>query len=118
MGNEPWSLDEALQGPNALSWNDALKYKINQLEKLHTWSIIYRPTNKPVIPYTEVLWKKMNANDEVVSRCVQVIAGGHKQMYGVNYMESMCFDWEIHQVDVKSAYLNAKLNEKVYMIPP
>jgi hypothetical protein len=27
-------------------------------------------------------------------------------------------DWEIHQVDVKSAYLNVKLNEEVYMIPP
>jgi hypothetical protein len=56
-------------------------------------------------------------------------------MYGVNYMETFSsaakmpsirviltmatqLDWEIHQVDVKSAYLNAKLNEEVYMIPP
>ena len=27
-------------------------------------------------------------------------------------------DWEIHQVDVKSAYLNAPLEEEVYMVPP
>jgi hypothetical protein len=40
MGNEPWLLDEALRGPNAQSWNDALKYEINQLKKLHTWSIV------------------------------------------------------------------------------
>jgi hypothetical protein len=56
-------------------------------------------------------------------------------MYGVNYMETFSsaakmpslrvilamaaqLDWEIHQVDMKSAYLNAKLNEEVYMIPP
>jgi hypothetical protein len=27
-------------------------------------------------------------------------------------------DWEIHQVDVKSAYLYAKLDKVVYMRPP
>jgi hypothetical protein len=69
MVNEPWSLDKVLQGPNAQSWNDALKYEINQLKKLHTWSIIDRPTNKPVIPCTEVLQEKTNT-DEVVSQCV------------------------------------------------
>jgi hypothetical protein len=46
MGNEPWSLDEVLQGPNAQSWNNAVKYEINQLKKLHTWSIIDQPTNQ------------------------------------------------------------------------
>jgi hypothetical protein len=27
-------------------------------------------------------------------------------------------DWEIHQIDIKSAYLNAPLDEVVYMHPP
>ena len=27
-------------------------------------------------------------------------------------------DWEMHQVDVKSAYLNVPLNEEVYLFPP
>jgi hypothetical protein len=26
--------------------------------------------------------------------------------------------WEIHQIDVKNMYLNAELNEDVYMRPP
>ena len=30
----------------------------------------------------------------------------------------MVQDWEIHHVDIKSAYLNAPLKEKVYMKPP
>jgi hypothetical protein len=77
----------------------------------------------------------MNADDEVISQHIQVIAGGHKKMYGVNYMETFSsvakmpslqvilamaaqLDWELHQVDVKSVYLNAKLSKEVYMIPP
>jgi len=27
-------------------------------------------------------------------------------------------DWELHQVDIKSAYLNAELKEEVYMVAP
>ena len=27
-------------------------------------------------------------------------------------------DWEMHQVNVKSTYLNAPLDEEVYMLPP
>ena len=27
-------------------------------------------------------------------------------------------DWEIHQVDIKSAHLNVPLEEEVYMVPP
>jgi hypothetical protein len=56
-------------------------------------------------------------------------------MYVVNYTETFLsvakmpslqvilamdaqLDWEIYEVDVKSAYLNAKLNKEVYMISP
>lgn len=28
------------------------------------------------------------------------------------------YDWEIHQMDVKSAFLNGELDEKIYMQPP
>ena len=61
-----------------------------------------------------------------------IVAGGHKQIEGINYTEtfsaaaklpSVCvvlakaamLDWEIHHVDIKSAYLNAPLKETVYM---
>ena len=66
---------------------------------------------------------------------VHIIAGGHKQVEGVNYTETFAaatklplvrvilanvarLDWEIHHVDVKSAYLNAPLKERVYMKIP
>ena len=62
------------------------------------------------------------------------MAGGHRQTYGVNYSKTFATaakmlsihvvlgnaaqqDWEIHQVDVKSAYLNAPLEEEVYIVP-
>ena len=61
--------------------------------------------------------------------------GGHKQKKGVNFdktfslaakMPTVCVmlvdtvqhNWEIHQIDIKSAYLNAPLDKVVYMHPP
>ena len=63
------------------------------------------------------------------------MAGSYIQTYRVDYeetfataakMPSICVvlgnatqqDWEIHQVDVKSMYLNVPLEEEVYMVPP
>jgi hypothetical protein len=34
MGTELASIDEALNGPDADAWKQALEYKINQLQKL------------------------------------------------------------------------------------
>ena len=65
---------------------------------------------------------------------VWIVAGGHKQIAGKSYNETFTAvvkvpliqvilgnavvqDWEIHHVDIKSAYLHALLKEKVYMIP-
>ena len=61
--------------------------------------------------------------------------GGHKQTFGVDYTETLAAaakmllvhvllanvaqqDWEMHQVDVKSAYLNAMLEDDIYMVAP
>ena len=64
-----------------------------------------------------------------------LIAQGFMQTYGIDYDEtftpvakfaSTCIvlalaaihNWEVHQIDVKNAYLNAELTKKVYMAQP
>ena len=87
------------------------------------------------IPCSEVLKVKRGPNGEIQSYHVQIVAGGHRQVEGVNYSETfsaaakmptVCAvlanaaeqDWEIEHVDVKSAYLNALLKETMYMKAP
>ena len=62
---------------------------------------------------------------------VRIVAGGHKLISGKSYDETFAAavkapsiqvilgnavvqDWEIHHIDIKSAYLNAPLKERVY----
>lgn len=107
-------------------------YEIDQLEKLSTWVIVDLPNGAPVIPCTEVLKEKWGPDGEIESYCIRIVAGGHRQVGGINYIETfsaaekmpsvwvvlanaMEHNWEIHHVDIKSAYLNALLQETVYM---
>ena len=66
---------------------------------------------------------------------MHIVAGGHRQVEGVNYSKTFSStakmptvqvvlvnaatqDWEIEHVDVKSAYLNTTLKEMIYMKLP
>ena len=129
------SLDRALWSPNAKEWQTALEYEIGQLKKLQTWAIEDLPKGHNAIPCNEVLKIKRGPNGKVQSYRVRIVAGGHRQVEGLNYTETfsaaakmptVCIvlanaveqDREIEHVDVKSAYLNALLKETIYMKPP
>ena len=135
LSSEPGSLNEALRGPDAKEWQTTLEYEINQLEKFGTWVVEDLPKGHIAIPCSEVLKIKRGPNGEIQSYRVRIVAGGHRQVEGVNYSETFSAaakmptvravlanaaqqDWEIEQVDVKSAYLNLPLKETVYMKAP
>jgi hypothetical protein len=134
-GEEPKSLKEALETPNAKEWQAAHDYEIAQLEKLKTWRVVELPKGATAIPSSEVFHEKRGPSGDVETYRARIVAGGHKQVYNVNYTETFAAaakmpsirtilayaaqeDWEIHQIDIKSAYLNAPLKEKVYMKAP
>ena len=93
------------------------------------------PKGQSAIPCSEVLKIKRGPDGEIKSYRVRIVAGGHRQVEGVNYTETFSsadkiptvhlvlantakLNWEIEHVDIKSAYLNAPLKEMVYMCPP
>ena len=135
LNSEPATIDEALRGPDAQQWREALDYEINQLEKMGTWVIEDLPAGHSAIPCTEVLKIKRGPDGEIQKYRVRIVAGGHRQVEGINYTETFSAaakmptirvvlanaaeqDWEIEHVDVKSAYLNAPLEEVIYMKAP
>jgi Reverse transcriptase (RNA-dependent DNA polymerase) len=135
MNSEPKSLDEALRGPKAKEWQTALEYEINQLEKLGTWVVEELPKGHTAIPCSEVLKIKRGPDGEIKSYRVRIVAGGHRQIEGINYTETFSSaakmptvravlanaaeqNWEIEHINIKSAYLSAPLKETIFMHPP
>ena len=88
IGLDPKTLDEALCGPDAKHWQEALEYEIGQLEKLETWDVVDLPQGHTAIPCSEVIKVKHGPNGKTLSYWVRIIAGGHRQVKGINYTET------------------------------
>ena len=122
LGTQPKSLNDVLSRPCAKEWKTALDYEISQLEKPRTWVIEDLLKGQNMILCSAVLKQICGPDGKITSYQVQIVAGGCRQVEGVNYSEMFSAanmptvqvvpantamqDWEIEHIDIKSAYLN------------
>ena len=133
--SEPRSFKEAMDGPQAAEWKKAGDSEINSLLKAGTYTLVPRPSHRNVIGNKMVLKIKRGKDGSIVKHKARLVAKGFLQRYGVDYDETYApvarypsirallalaahHDWELHQMDVKSAYLNGDLEEEIYMAQP
>jgi hypothetical protein len=133
--NEPKMLDQVLRSADGPEWAKAHDYSIRQLEKMGVWEIVDLPEGEKAIPHSEIFQDKCGPDGEIEVRRVRIVTGGHKQIKGIDYGETFSAtakmplvqvvlanaaiqDWEIHHVNIKSAYLNVNMDHIVYMKPP
>ena len=63
---DPKTFDKALHGPNAKEWQEALDYKINQLQKLGTWVMEDLTAGQTAIPCSKVVRVKRGPDGKVL----------------------------------------------------
>ena len=136
MGDEddPKSVGQALARPESKEWSKAMDVEINQLERLKTWKIVHPPPGANVINSGFVFRQKRDANGQIETYKARFIGKGYGQEYGIDHFKTFApsvkmtslrvvlsyaaqEDWEIHQIDIKSAYLNATITETIYVKP-
>ena len=134
-GLEPRNVEEARQRPDWPSWDATIKDELARMHKLKTWTLIDRPPDANVVGSKWVFKLKRGASGEIVKYKAHLIAQGFTQVPGLDYGDTFAlvaklttirillaltarFDWEIHQMDVKNAFLNGDLKEVIYMKQP
>jgi hypothetical protein len=132
---DPKTFAEAMASNEAKLWQQAITEERTSLEEKHTWDIV--PTPKEVRPITsKLVFKRKYGPDGLVSRHkARLVARGFQQEEGIDYEETFAavvkpasyrilfaiaaiYNWQIHQADVKTAFLNSSLPKPVHMRAP
>ena len=85
LGSELKMLDKVLCTPHTKQWQTAYNYEIAQLKKLSTWELVRLLPGKTPIPHSLIFKEKLGTDGNINSWCIQLVAGGHRQTYGVDY---------------------------------
>jgi len=133
---EPQSYEEAVNHPiYAKEWIMAIKEEYESLIKNGTWELVKLLLGKNLVTCKWVFKTKHDANGNIVRFKARLIARGFSQAYGIDYFETYApvaklttyhvifaltalEQWEIHGMDVITAYLLGLLDEEIYMVQP
>nr|KYP66220.1 Retrovirus-related Pol polyprotein from transposon TNT 1-94 [Cajanus cajan] len=129
---EPMNFQEAI---GKKSWRNAMDEEIEAIKKNDTWELVSLPKEHTAIGVKWVYKAKKDSKGEVQRYKARLVAKGYSQRAGIDYDEVFApvarletvrliislaaqNNWKIHQMDVKSAFLNGVLEEEVYIEQP
>ncbi|KAJ9522935.1 hypothetical protein QJQ45_023727 [Haematococcus lacustris] len=135
--NDTPTVAEALAGPMADLWIEAMNAELASLHANQTWCLEERPANARVLPTKWVLKVKRDAAGNIEKLKARLVAKGFYQQSGVDVgdvyapvskhttlrtllAKAAAENMEIHQLDFETAFLNGKLEpgEVIYVQQP
>jgi hypothetical protein len=132
---EPASVEEALTSADADRWQQAMDEEMASLHANGTWTLEELPHGVQTIPVKWVFKIKRDANGNVERYKARLVAKGYRQREGIDYDEVFApvskhaslrallatvaaQDLELHQLDIKTAFLNGEVEEDIYLQQP
>jgi hypothetical protein len=130
--DEPRNVEAALDED---CWKQAMKAELESIEQNKTWEYAVLPKDHKAIGLKWVFKVKKDPARNVVKYKARLVVKGYAQVHGIDYdevfapvarMETVKVllalaaqgEWEVHHMDVKSAFLNGNLQEEVYVHQP
>ncbi|RDX68216.1 hypothetical protein CR513_52816, partial [Mucuna pruriens] len=115
------SFAQAIREPE---WKATMEEELRAIEKNHTWELIVLPYNKRSIGVKWVYKVTIKPNGEVAKYKVRLVAKGWVapmakiEAIRLVVVATIFRGWSLHQLDVKSIFLNEPLEEEVYVCQP
>ncbi|GJV35637.1 retrotransposon protein, putative, ty1-copia subclass [Tanacetum coccineum] len=114
-------------------WIDAMNAEIQSVMDNMVWVMVDLPPDCKIVRSKWDFKKKTDMDGIVHTYKARLVAKGYTQLYGVDYEETFSpvadirairilisiaafYDYEIWQMDVKTAFLNGYLDEDIYMV--
>lgn len=116
-------------------WREACEDEITSIKKNKTWTLVDLPLGCKAIGLKWIFKIKRNTDGSIKKFKARLVAKGYVQRHGIDFEEvfapvarmetvrvivalAASNGWEIHHLDVKTAFLHGDLNEEVYVSHP
>ena len=132
---EPKMYAEAMARPDAAMWEAVCKEEQKSFKAMEVFEVVLRPECKKVVGSKWVYCEKHGPDGKIQKYKARIVTQGFTQVKGIDFNETFApvakllslrtilaltaeLNLEVHQMDIKSTYLNRKLKEEIYMEPP
>ncbi|GJY10360.1 zinc finger, CCHC-type containing protein [Tanacetum coccineum] len=133
--DDPKIFDEAMKSQDVLFWKEAINDEMDSIMGNNTWVLADLPPGCKPLGCKWVFKRKLKIDGTIEKFKARLVIQGFKQKSGIYYFETYApvarintirllitmasiHNLIIHQMDVKTAFLNCDLDEKVYMNQP
>ncbi|PHU29579.1 DNA (cytosine-5)-methyltransferase 3 [Capsicum chinense] len=116
-------------------WKEVVNSEIDSLLSNLTWELVDLPPGNKPLGSKWIFKRKMKADDTIDKYKARLVVEGFKQKEGLDYFDTYSpvigitslrilialaaiYDLQIHQIDVKIAFLNGELEEEIYIEKP
>ena len=135
VDEEPQNYHQAVNSSDGPQWKEAIKCEIDSILQNHTWELVDLPAGCKPLGYRWIFKKKMKTDGTIDKYKARLVIKGYKQREGLDYFDTYSpvtritsirmvlaiaaiRNLEVHQMDVKTAFLNGNLEEEIYMEQP
>ena len=135
LNDEPVTVKEALSGTDADLWREAIDIEIESIMLNHTWVLVDLPPGCKALGCKWILKKKYKSDGTIDKYKARLVVQGFRQKAGYDFFDTYSpvtkhtsirtllaiaalHNLEIHQMDVKTAFLYGELEDEIYMKQP
>ena len=132
VDNTPTSIAEAYASPDADDWKEAVHNEMDSILSNGTWELCERPYGCKPVGCKWVFKKKLRPDGTIEKYKARLVAKGYTQREGEDYFDTYSpiarlttihvllalaasYGLIVHQMDVKTAFLNGELEEEIYI---
>ena len=132
---DPVSVTDALSRVDGDRWKEAMDSEMKSLIDNETWILVDRPKDQDTVSCRWIFKSKLKPDGSIGRYKGRLVARGFQQRHGIDYQETFAsvvryesirvvlslaahHDMDMMQFDIKTAFLNGPLHEKVFMEQP
>lgn len=135
MENDPINFRQALGDPYSEKWIEAMNEEYKSRKDNKVWELVPLPEGVKPIGCKWIFKTKRDSKGNMKRYKALLVAKGYTQKEGIDFKKTFSlasskdsfrtimalvahYDLELHQMDVKTMFLNGNIDEMIYMVQP